>query len=66
MKTEGSRVKRNIVANLAGSTWTALVGLIFIPLYIHLIGIEGYGLVGIFATLQAIFEFARPRIVRRF
>jgi len=29
------------------------MGLIFIPLYIKLIGVESYGLIGIFATLQA-------------
>jgi O-antigen/teichoic acid export membrane protein len=27
----------------------------FVPLYIHFLGIEAYGLMGIFATLQAIF-----------
>ncbi len=31
------------------------MGLAFIPLYIKFIGVEAYGLIGIFATLQAIF-----------
>jgi O-antigen/teichoic acid export membrane protein len=48
-------LKRNIVANLGGNVWTALMGLVFVPLYIHFIGIEAYGLVGIFATLLALF-----------
>ncbi|CAN5829088.1 polysaccharide biosynthesis protein [soil metagenome] len=46
-----SPVKRNILANFAGNGWTALMGLAFIPLYIHFMGIEAYGLVGLYATL---------------
>ena len=50
-----SVLKRNIVANFGGSVWTGLMGLVFVPLYIHFLGIEAYGLIGIFATLLAIF-----------
>jgi O-antigen/teichoic acid export membrane protein len=31
------------------------MGLVFIPLYIHFMGIEAYGLMGVFATLLALF-----------
>ena len=48
-------IKKNIVANFAGSIWQSLMALVFIPLYIKFIGIESYGLIGIFATLQAMF-----------
>jgi O-antigen/teichoic acid export membrane protein len=48
-------IKKNIVANFSGSVWTGLMGLVFVPLYIHFLGIEAYGLIGIFATLLAIF-----------
>jgi len=48
-------LKKNIAANFFGSLWVGLMGLIFVPLYIHFIGIEAYGLIGIFATLLAIF-----------
>lgn len=48
-------VKFNVLANLLGSAWTALMGLAFIPLYIHLMGVEAYGLVGVFISLQAAF-----------
>jgi O-antigen/teichoic acid export membrane protein len=48
-------LKKNIAANFAGTFWQALMGLIFIPLYIKYIGIESYGLIAIFATLQIIF-----------
>jgi O-antigen/teichoic acid export membrane protein len=48
-------LKKNIVANFVGNIWQALMGLVFIPLYIKFMGIESYGLLGIFATLQVIF-----------
>ena len=50
-----SPLKKNIAANFVGSIWQALMGLAFIPLYIKFMGIESYGLIGIFATLQIIF-----------
>ena len=50
-----SHLKRNLVANFAGRGWSALMGLAFIPLYIRFMGIEAYGLVGFFTTLQAVF-----------
>jgi O-antigen/teichoic acid export membrane protein len=46
-------VKRNLIANYLGQGWTALMGMAFIPLYIRYLGIEAYGLIGIFALLQA-------------
>lgn len=46
-------VKRNIIANYVGSAWSALMGLAFIPLYIRYLGMEAYGLIGVFALLQA-------------
>jgi O-antigen/teichoic acid export membrane protein len=49
-----SRLTHNILANLVGNVWTALMSLAFIPLYISFMGIEAYGLVGLFATLLAI------------
>lgn len=46
-------VKRNIIANYLGGVWAALMGFAFIPLYINYLGIEAYGLIGVFAVLQA-------------
>ena len=46
-------LRRNVIANYFGQGWTALMGLAFIPLYIRYLGIEAYGLIGIFALLQA-------------
>lgn len=48
-------LKKNIVANFSGNIWTGLMSLIFVPLYIHFMGIEAYAMIGIFASLLAIF-----------
>lgn len=46
--------KKNIAANFTGSIWQALMGLFFVPFYIKFVGIESWGLIGFFATLQAV------------
>ena len=48
-----SQLKRNIVANYLGQGWAALMGLAFIPLYIQYLGMEAFGLIGLFALIQA-------------
>lgn len=45
-------IKKNLVSNYIGQLWVALMGFIFIPKYISYIGIEAYGLIGVFAVLQ--------------
>jgi O-antigen/teichoic acid export membrane protein len=45
-------LRRDTLANLVGRGWVALAGLVFVPLYIKLLGVEAYGLVGLAATLQ--------------
>jgi len=44
-------LKRNLIANYLGQGWAALMGLAFIPVYIKYLGIESYGLIGLFAVL---------------
>jgi O-antigen/teichoic acid export membrane protein len=46
-------VKINVLANYASQIWSALMGLAFVPLYIRYLGIEAYGLMGMFALLQS-------------
>jgi O-antigen/teichoic acid export membrane protein len=45
-------LKNNLIANSLGQGWVALMGLAFIPLYIKYLGIEAYGLIGLFSLLQ--------------
>lgn len=44
----------NLLAGLANSVWTALIGLAVVPVYLKYLGIEAYGLIGFFATTQAV------------
>jgi O-antigen/teichoic acid export membrane protein len=46
-------LKRNLIANYLGQGWTAVMGLAFIPLYIKYLGMEAFGLIGLFAVMQA-------------
>lgn len=47
---------RNLLAGLANSGWSAVVSLAVVPLYLKYLGIEAYGLIGFFATTQALFQ----------
>jgi len=53
-KRSSSLLRKNIAANFVGTFWQALMGLIFVPLYIKFVGMESYGLIGIFGTLQVV------------
>jgi O-antigen/teichoic acid export membrane protein len=46
-------LKKTILANYLGQGWAALMGLAFVPVYVDYLGIEAYGLIGVFAILQA-------------
>jgi O-antigen/teichoic acid export membrane protein len=46
--------RQNIIANFAGRAWASVLGLVFPPIYARLLGIESYGLVGIWASLTTI------------
>ena len=47
-------LKASIIANFAGNGWVALINLVFVPIYLKYLGAEGYGLIGIFASLQVV------------
>ena len=49
-----SLIKRNLVANLVGNLWMPLLWVIVVPLYMELVGVEAFGLVGIFVTIQVL------------
>lgn len=44
--------KVNIASNVVGNGINAVLGIVFVPIYIKYIGTEGYGLMGLFATVQ--------------
>ena len=48
-----SALRRNLAANFVSQIWTVVLGLAFVPVFLHLLGAEGYGLVGFAVSLQA-------------
>lgn len=49
-------LRRNLLAGLVNSMWSAIVTLAVVPLYLKYLGIEAYGLIGFFATTQAVLQ----------
>jgi O-antigen/teichoic acid export membrane protein len=47
---------RNLLAGLANSIWSALIGLAVVPFYLKYLGIEAYGLIGFFVTTQSLLQ----------
>ena len=48
-----SNASANLVASYAGQIWVALISVLFIPVYVSLLGLESYGIIGFYAFLQA-------------
>lgn len=46
----------NLLAGLANSIWSALLGLAVVPFYLKYLGVEAYGLIGFFVTTQALLQ----------
>lgn len=47
-------LRRNIIANYAGQIWMALMSVVFVPLYIRVLGMEAFGLVGLMLSIQTL------------
>lgn len=45
-----------MLAGLANSAWAALLAVAVVPLYLRYLGMEAYGLIGFFATTQAVLQ----------
>ncbi len=50
------RLARNFMAGLTSSIWLMLVTLVTVPVYIHFLGVEAYGLIGFFAFSQGVLQ----------
>ena len=53
-----ARWRRNTIANYVGTAWTGVARLAAIPLYIKFFGIEAFGLIAFYMSLQAILSGA--------
>jgi len=47
---------RNLIAGLISSLVLTLTGLVVVPAYLHFLGIEGYGLISFYLTLQFLLQ----------
>jgi O-antigen/teichoic acid export membrane protein len=56
--TQANPLKYAVAANLIGRAWAFLAVWIFVPFYLKFLGIEAYGLVGLFTTFQAVLLIA--------
>ena len=51
---ESPDIRKNIAANYLGKLFAGIVTLAFIPLYLRFLGIEAYGLIGIYVSIMAL------------
>ena len=51
---EISTLRVNLVSNYFSSILNIILSIVFVPIYLKYIGAEGYGLIGVFASLQGI------------
>ena len=47
-----SSLKSNVIANFSGQIWITLIGILVVPIYLRYLGVELYGVIGVFWTLQ--------------
>lgn len=47
--------RRNVLANYISQIYVTLIGIFMVPMYLHYMGAEAYGLVGFFSMVQAWF-----------
>lgn len=50
-----ARLRTNILSNLFGQTINVLVAFLATPIYLHFLGIESYGLIGFYLSIQTFF-----------
>jgi O-antigen/teichoic acid export membrane protein len=68
IKSSDHSLKIGALSNFAGSAWTAVLSLLFVPIYLHYLGVESYGLIGVFNSLQAfawLFDFGLSAVINR-
>jgi O-antigen/teichoic acid export membrane protein len=51
-----AKLRRNVIANYISLIYAALAGILSVPIYAHHLGIEAFGVIGFYITLQAWFQ----------
>jgi O-antigen/teichoic acid export membrane protein len=49
-----NRLSTNLIASLASRAWAAMLLLLLVPTYVSFLGVEAYGVVGAFVSIQAL------------
>lgn len=49
-----SPMRRHLLANYLGQGWAALMALAFVPVYLRVLGLEAYGVIGVFLFMQTL------------
>ncbi len=49
-------LRRNVLANVLGGSWAALLALVLIPVQVRILGVEAYGLLAFLASTQVLFS----------
>jgi O-antigen/teichoic acid export membrane protein len=49
-----SRLRRNISANVLANAWSTIFAVVLTPIYLRLLGVESYGLIGFYLSWTAI------------
>ena len=47
-------IRANVAANAVGKIWITLLSVLFVPVYLQLLGAEAYGIVTFFAVMQSV------------
>lgn len=61
------KIWRDVLVTYGAQAWIAIMWIAFVPVYIRYLGIEAYGLIGLFATLQGVLYSGhglRPATIR--
>lgn len=61
-------LKINTFSNFFGNAWSALISIIFVPINLYYLGVEAYGIIGIFNSLQSfvwLFDLGLSGIIAR-
>lgn len=53
-----STLLKNAIANIVAKIWSVVSLYIFVPLWIHFLGVEGYGVISFYAILMTLMAFA--------
>src|SRR3546814_15851764 len=62
------RLGKIVISNYFGLGWASIMSLAFVPLYVDLLGVESFGIIGIYTLIQswlALFDaWLRPMLSR--